>query len=283
MEFKIPPLPNTLAEVLEYISEDTSTLDTNGLIAIIERDPATSLYVLRQVNSPYYGLRRHISEVDHAVKLLGIRKICNLVLTVTLKNSFAFLDSADAKSVYQQIMQTSLATAAFARDLSGHLQMPFAESTFTAGLLHQVGRLIFLYSDAEQYVPLWYQSSDATCTPPSEEAEEALFSTPYPQIGADTMEKWDFPKELVTITRHVFTPDEVTEGRLRGLTFTVAAAHAAAETLFSSNGPDEESPELAQALDDLAHLRNTDARDLATYLNERSEAVREFAQAALAA
>ncbi len=59
MDFKLPALPTALAEVIQI--QRASSPDSTRLVEIIERDPALALYVLRQVNSAYYGLRKQVS------------------------------------------------------------------------------------------------------------------------------------------------------------------------------------------------------------------------------
>ncbi len=197
MELKIPPLPNTLGEILQFMSDESASGNVDQLVEIIRKDPATSIYVLRRINSPYHGLRRYISEIDQAVVLLGFKRVCNLVLTVTLKQSFSYMDSTAAQNVYEHIMQTSLATAAFARDLASHLRFPFSEKAFTAGLLHQLGRLVLLQSASQLYVSLWYQKDPETnqllFLAPSPEKEQEYFDTNYSNLGAAIMRKWSFP------------------------------------------------------------------------------------------
>ena len=62
------------------ISKKASPPDTKRLVEIVKRDPVTAAYILKRVNSPYYGLQRKISEVDRAANLLGFSEICNLVI-----------------------------------------------------------------------------------------------------------------------------------------------------------------------------------------------------------
>ncbi|MFQ5572381.1 MAG: HDOD domain-containing protein, partial [Rhodothermales bacterium] len=66
MDFKLPPLPNTLGEILQIVSRETPYPDNDRLAKIIQRDPAMTVYVLRQVNSAYYGVRQHVTQIRRA-------------------------------------------------------------------------------------------------------------------------------------------------------------------------------------------------------------------------
>ncbi len=287
MEFKIPPLPTTLGEILQVLSREAPVPDDRRLVEIIEKDPAISIYVLRQVNSAYYGLRRHVTEIRRAVALLGLKRVCNLVLAASLKQTFSYLEDTASQTIYEHIIKTSLATAAFARDLAEYLRLPLAETAFTAGLLHQLGRLVFLYSIPRLYVPLWYHG---TARPnqmlpeaPSREAEHRRFNTDYLHLGATTLRQWKLPQEFIHITNNLDAPDEMDAGPLRTLALTVAAGSTASAALFEIDPPetDEETRLIPPCLAALADAKNADAEALARFLDERCEPVSAFAHSVM--
>ena len=283
MEFKLPPLPSTLGEILQIISRETPVPDDDRLVAIIEKDPAVSLYVLRQVNSAYYGLRRQITQIHRAIALLGLKRVCNLVLAAALKQTFAFLEDATARRIFEHITRTSVATAAFARDLLTHLKAPLPETAFAAGMLHQLGRLVFLYSAPDMYAFLWFDgtatSQAAPLVVPSCATEHAHFDTDYLQLGASTLRQWGLPDEFALCTRHLHTPDQMVDGPLRTLTLALAAGSTASEHLFAPTDTEPSSaPEESPTLVALAEDQNIDVEGLACFLVERSETVRSFAQ-----
>lgn len=282
MELKIPPLPDTLGEILQVMSDESSD-SIRRLAHIIRRDPATSIFVLRRINAPYNGVRRYISQVDQAIVLLGFKHVCNLVLAETIKKTFAYLESTAARNVYEHIIQTSLASAAFARELALFMRFPSAETAFTAGLLHQLGRLVLLQSASQLYASLWYEQVPGTTqylfTAPSPEKEQSVFQTDYPHLGATIMRKWAFPEELVTVTYALHTPSRVVNGYMRTMTLIVATASAVAEDLFEATEDDTAAPsEIPVTLIALARANNLDERILADFLKEKSEAIRTFAE-----
>lgn len=286
MDFKLPPLPNTLGEILQISSQEPSDKTTKRLVTIIQQDPAMAVYVLRQVNSAYYGVRRHVTQISKAVSLLGAKAVCNMVLTIALKKSFSYLENAAAQNVYEYLMKVSVATAAYARDLAVHLRLLFSETAFSAGLLHQLGRLVLLYSVPKLYIPLWYQKNASTgkvdLAIPSLESERAHFNVNYPELGATIMQKWGLPGEFSTIVGALHNPEEVPVAHLRILTHAVAAGSAFAETLFDADSSTEHAFEevdgYPEPLVELANLRHSDVQELADFMMERKEDIRHFAQ-----
>ena len=164
---KIPPLSTTFAEVVQLYRSGGEAEQNERLVEIVERDAATSAYVLKLVNSAYFGLRREVSQIDRAITLLGFKPVCNVVLTVGLKETFAQLEDPQMRGVYDYVMRTSVATGLFGRDLCTHLGLHYPDTTFAAGLICQLGRLILLFTYREAYAGLWYhEASDQPLAPP---------------------------------------------------------------------------------------------------------------------
>ncbi len=285
MDFKYPPLPNTLAEILQVLSQEDSVPDNGRLVDLIERDPATALYIFREVNSAYYGVQRSITQLDQAVAFLGWKKVFNLVLTAAMNQTFSYLENAAAQNVYERIMQTSVAAAAFARDLAEHLQLRCAETAFSAGLLHQLGRLVLLYNAPHQYVPLWYErvatSDRVIMVVPSLESEQAHFNTNYVQLGASIMQRWGLPTMITTTIDYLHRPDQVSLAHLRMQTHVVAAGCAIAEELFASDPSGGDASEKIDAIPppvvELARVVNTAVWKLVGFLDTRREEVLSLA------
>ena len=284
MDLKLPALPTALAEVIQI--QRASTPDTDRLVEIIEKDPALALYVLRQVNSAYYGLRKQVSQINRAVTLLGSKRVCNLVLAAALKQTFSNVKGPTAKAVYQHILKTSIATAVFSRDLADLLHLSSSETGFTAGLLHQVGRLALLYNVSDQYVPLWYKrippKQRMTLTAPTLQAEQARFGTDYLKLGAIALKRWRLPDEFAAILHRIRTLDKVVASPVRILPLIVAIGRSVAEGLFEP--PDYGSFAMyavngrPMLLEKLADSRHLDVATLDDFLDGRREDVQQYTQ-----
>lgn len=284
MNFKLPSLPTTLAEILKIIQSPNP--EDKRLISIIEKDPAIALYVLRQVNSPYYGLRRQVSQINRAVLMLGTKRVGNMVLAAALKRTFANLDEPASRAVYEHILQSSLATAAFSRDLAQLVNLDLADTAFTTGLLHQLGRLVFLYNAAEKYIPLWFPDGvirhEAPITAPSLDEEHARFSTDNLKLGAIALKKWGLPDDVAETTFRLRSIEHLFEPPIRILPLLLAIGRAATEDLFEpeSNGTFSQFDDKGRAvlLAQLAKTRNMQTEELDEFVRSKEEAIHEFAQ-----
>jgi len=284
MDLKLPALPTALSEIIQI--QRAETPDANRLVEIIERDPALALYVLRQINSVYYGLRKQVSQINRAVTLLGSKRVCNLVLAAVLKQTFANIKGPTAQGVYQHILKTSLATAALARDIAEFLHLSSSETAFTAGLLHQLGRLAFLYNASDRYLPLWYKrippEKRLILVAPSLETEQAHFDIDSLDLGARALKQWGLPEEFAAILRRIRTPETVVESPIRILPLLVAIGRAVAESLFEPPGYGSYATYALNGrpmlLTTLAQSRHLDVDALDEFLDNRCEAVKQYAQ-----
>lgn len=280
VDVKFPAMPHTLAEVLRLRARGVP--DNERLIEIVQMDPAITANVLRRVNAAYYGISRKIVQVDKAVSLLGYREVYGLVLTAVVKQALAFRGMDEAAAIHRHVMKNSLATAAFARHLAGHLNMVNPDIAFTAGMLHQIGRLVFLNNLARPYLSLWLRLSPARSTDvlvaPSPAMEQFLFKTDYTRLGTALAHQWGLPEEITAVIQAHQDPATLEVPYLRTLALVVAVSQAAAAGLFEPAGHDDE---IAALLDDLVELRSADAETLATLLASHRAEARRFAEAML--
>ena len=71
--FKLPPRPTIFAE-LKKVSPDI-----NKMAHVIEQDPAIAASILKVVNSPSIGIANKVTSISHAMSLLGLRSIMNII------------------------------------------------------------------------------------------------------------------------------------------------------------------------------------------------------------
>ena len=115
----------------------------------ISSDPALSARILRFVNSPLAGVRRHVSSVKQAVTLIGMRA----VKTITLSFSLVSLKTKTScpSFDYERFWSRSLACAVAARTIAVKTKRYDAEEAFMAGLLVRIGQLVLACGVPDEY------------------------------------------------------------------------------------------------------------------------------------
>ncbi|CUU39113.1 MULTISPECIES: HDOD domain-containing protein [Helicobacter] len=84
----LPPLPETIMKLQQYIDSSGSSVQVQGVVDIISKDPLLTGDLLRLANSPYYGFSREISTLNQVVSLLGINNVKNIAIANSLRDGF---------------------------------------------------------------------------------------------------------------------------------------------------------------------------------------------------
>ncbi len=86
IEQNLPPLPNTVIELRDYIDQNGSKVELKGVVDIISRDPLVTANLLKMANSAYYGFSSEISTINQVVALLGIENVKNIIMADSLRS-----------------------------------------------------------------------------------------------------------------------------------------------------------------------------------------------------
>lgn len=276
VQLKLPPLSPTVPEIMQLMREEQAMPDIGKLRGILATDPITSAWVLRRVNTAYYSLQHKISDIDKAVIYLGFTPVCNLVLAEVLSQTFVGLDTTEAQRVYRHVLKTSLATAAFARHLAYHLDLPKPEIVFTGGIFSQLGRLALLGHDPDGYAQLWFPDGadveSSVPQPPPIGLELIRYEYDHVSLGVRIAEQWGMPKDITTIIRHYQDLPVLKPEALYHRVLAVAAGRCAAEELLTSKRARTPCRALTRLADELA----SSPERLRRFLIGKEEDVRGF-------
>lgn len=127
-----------------YIELTAELQSANASVArvatIVARDPALTAKLLQLINSAYFGLQVYVSDPTRAVQLLGLETVRALALSTHVYSQFERPGGIDPTEVWQHGLRTARTAKAIAVALK--LESREADEAFTAGLLHDVGRLV---------------------------------------------------------------------------------------------------------------------------------------------
>jgi putative nucleotidyltransferase with HDIG domain len=158
---------------------------------IISTDAALTAQVLRLANSALFGCPGEVKSLIVALNLLGMDRVFSLVLTASLKK---MVGKVSGWPLARRCWRHSVATAFLAADLSVDHFREISED-YTAGLLHDLGRLILLASAPADYSALVVQAAETNCD--SRSAERLLFGVTHEDTGAEAMRRFGFPDSLI--------------------------------------------------------------------------------------
>jgi putative nucleotidyltransferase with HDIG domain len=213
---QLAPLPAVALKVLELAHDDRSS--AADLASVIATDQAMTAKLLRLANSAYFAAGRAITTVRDAVVVLGTIEVRRLVLTTALLGNFTGPSGGDfhLPSFWGHALAVGLVAEVMAR-LTGRAT---SEEAFTAGILHDIGKLVMSQYERERF-----EAATALATlkgMPLERAEAEVFGFSHPELGSRLALAWRFPPALCeAIAEHHASPHES-----RGLAWVVAQANA---------------------------------------------------------
>lgn len=216
----LPSVPALASRVLKVVEDPAASAD--DLRKVVEGDPAVAARILRTANSSRYSFSRRIETLQHAISLLGFRTVGNIVLAVALKDVFQHFGATE-KLLWEHATAAGAVAARLSRNPGigvGH------EEAFTAGLLHDLGKIAFHNTSRQKYVEVFGRVYDENIS--FVEAERDAFGFDHAALGAEVAAKWKLPDLLVAAIRHHHSPEmlEKLEERERRLTALVSVTTA---------------------------------------------------------
>ncbi|HFC97124.1 MAG TPA: HDOD domain-containing protein [Thermosulfurimonas dismutans] len=181
----LPTLPPIVAKLTQMIGDET--VSAPQIAAVIERDQVLTSKVLRLVNSAFYGFPRRISTVSNAIVLLGLNVIRTLVLTASI---FEMMQSRDI-GLWEHSLGVAMVSGVLAREL--RLENP--EEVATAGLLHDLGKVVERASLFEDYTRIQKIVQDQKIS--WREAEKEILHMDHAEIGGYLLNRWNLPERLI--------------------------------------------------------------------------------------
>jgi putative nucleotidyltransferase with HDIG domain len=187
---KLPSPPEIAQRMLAAVNDEVA--DTRRLAALIARDQSLTIRLLRLANSAFFAVRTRVTSIQHAVTLLGFARVRELVLGLSVWGALGGGGAAGRR--YRTRLWTHSATVAAAAKLLAERTGGDGPTAFTAGLLHDIGKLVLGIRLGNSY---WEMLDDAT-----ERGETAAvvelesFQCHHGTVGGWLLQLWQLPPIL---------------------------------------------------------------------------------------
>ncbi len=178
-------LPSISRQIIDIARDPL--LSASNMASLIEKDPVLTSKLLKVVNSAFYGFHRQIDSVEHAVVILGNVEVINLAFSIAVFKIMKDISRADA----QQLWEHSLTVAHLSQWLGPIMGCTAGDQIYTLGLLHDLGKIVFLQSN-EHIGTLSACSSLEDLA-----AEEQASGLSHAEMGAYVAERWNLPEGIV--------------------------------------------------------------------------------------
>lgn len=192
----LPTLPLVAMKVGELVNDPGAT--AKQIAATMGQDPSLSAKVLKLVNSPYYAIPGGVNDVQRAISFIGFNTLHQLVLSVSVLEALKTPKGTrfDARGLWVH----SLAVGACAEVIAEHIRFRQTGACFTAGLLHDVGKIALAKATPELFGAALDDARDNGKYMTASERDVGLPS--HDKIGSRLAKKWKFPSELSMPIEH---------------------------------------------------------------------------------
>ncbi len=137
---KLPSLPTIFSEI--NAATQNPKCSGKDIADIVRKDPSLSATLLKIVNSAYYGLSEKVESLQYAAMALGTKQVSALALGITVIDYFKGIK--DQRLNMQSFWRHSVACGIVAQTFATHMKDVNSERVFIGGLIHDIGRLVFL-------------------------------------------------------------------------------------------------------------------------------------------
>jgi putative nucleotidyltransferase with HDIG domain len=211
---------------------DHPALGNDEVVQVLKYDTVLTAKLLRACNSPYFGFEDPVASVEQAVLLLGHQQILHLVLSLAFSGAMNIPlpgYAAESGELWRHSLTTAIAAEALAKSgLSPNVEPPVA---FTAGLLHDIGKLVFshvLDENTQTAVRARIREGGLTRV----EAEKEILGADHGEVGGHLLKSWKLPEEIVEGVANHHRPISQPVPRLSTVTHVAnCLAHLVGSTL----------------------------------------------------
>jgi putative nucleotidyltransferase with HDIG domain len=188
----LPTLPTIVSRLMQLVDSPKSS--AQSLTRIIENDQVLTARILKLANSAYYGMTRQVSSVSQAVVIVGFDAVKDMGLSVSVLD--AFRDPGGSRYFnLSRFWEHTMGVAFTAKLLAKKYAPDVSSEAFTAGLLHDLGKVIINQYCHDDFIEIMARVNDD-----GEDllyAETMVLDTTHDRIGGWLANRWNMPPSIV--------------------------------------------------------------------------------------
>ncbi|GAB1370337.1 HDOD domain-containing protein [Candidatus Kapaibacterium sp.] len=191
-------LPAVVTKILELLEKDE--VDIRAVSGLIETDAPLTLKLLRVANSPLYALRSEVNSIHQAILHLGINRLTNIVIGVSIFSKFFITKNKAINTLLEDFWWHSSCVGMISKSMATKTGKFFKEVEFLGGLLHDIGKLAMIQFDVDKYLEVIRLVEEENHS--DHQAEEIVFGTNHTLVGSEIAKLWKLPSELQDIIKY---------------------------------------------------------------------------------
>jgi len=198
----LPSLPQAYHKCCHLLEQEVT--DSAAFARVVSSDPGMTMAILRLVNSAFYNLPRKIERLDHAISIIGQDKFRDLILTAAVVEAMSKLAGGEINM--EAFWRHSVLTGLLAKRIGLYCYFPNSERLHIAGLLHDVGQLIYFNMLSTKALKVCELVSKLGIDP--NVAESKVLGFNHHEIGTALCKAWNLPNWLIDTVANHHAPEQ---------------------------------------------------------------------------
>ncbi len=270
----LPAMPQVVIKAREILADTNSGI--KDVVKILETDQAITTKILRVANSAYYGMSGKISNIQHASVVLGYKTIGEMI-TLAASSSLLNKNLEGYGLGSGDLWKHSLSVAIGSRVIASRKNADLAETSFSAGLIHDAGKLVLdkyvLEKKAEfdelmEFGQITYM-----------QAEEKIFGFNHAELGFDVCKHWRIPEDISVAIKHHHAPSRSDENFLAHIIYAADAIVNMSDALAKMEGMSAGLEAMMYMLDDRTmEFLELEESDIQPIMDEINSTIKEMAE-----
>ena len=186
----LPPAPGLLIKLIELFRQPEH--DVDEIVALMRQDPSVTAEILRRCNSSFFGDEEPVTDIRESVFRLGFYEIYRISVALFGSQAISMAKVAErveVEALWRHSVITAIAGGTMAREVGES-----EGSVFTAGLLHDIGKIVLALAEGPRYEELL--RTHGHFGPTLNEAENVTFGFGHGEIGALLLARWHVPEQV---------------------------------------------------------------------------------------
>ncbi|MDA8141785.1 MAG: HDOD domain-containing protein [Desulfobacteraceae bacterium] len=199
---ELPTLSSVAIKVNSMLQDADVT--ARDLSDVIEKDQAMVAKLLKLVNSSFFGFSSKVSNIAHSIMILGFNTVYNAILSMAVIDALGAknrINGLDMAGFWRHAISVAVVSKYLSQGLEGQLQ----EKAFTAGILHDIGKVVMARYFTERFSTLWEVITLQEIS--FVKAERQHFPMGHDAMGAFLSRCWNLPEELSTAVAQHHHPE----------------------------------------------------------------------------
>ncbi|MHC4458540.1 MAG: HDOD domain-containing protein [Planctomycetota bacterium] len=194
----LPPFPETVLKAIQAMKDPE--ISAKKIVGIIQYDQNITASILRFANSAYFGLKKKVTSLKHAVAYLGSKTILDMLMLSGALDQYRteFTGYGDRG---KEMLKHSFSTALMCRILGEKIGLQESFTVFSAGLLHDIGKVVLSSFVEHKFEEIIHLVNDHNYSLVN--AEQEVLGLDHAQVGGEILKRWGLPEKITgPVTLH---------------------------------------------------------------------------------